>query len=199
MGQIQAGNRLRVTAVMMYMGVSVVENVYDIVITGPGDGDDDHILSDLANWLDDCYTQLNSSVSTGLTYTEIRFFNTSRNMPLPPKQWPTLTAGGASGDGLPPGVSGVVTFRTYSASVVGRKFCPPFGESKQAGGELLVAPMGDMALFAAGLMSAPPMTLSGGFAAWMIIDKDNVAWFPISYVVRSALGYQRRRKQYVGV
>jgi hypothetical protein len=191
------GDVVRVTAKMSWAsGASQIQNVYHIkVLTG---GNTDALVhSEIADALDDAYTELLGSIPDVIDFDTIETFNITQDAPMVEDAWPTLTEGAVSGESLPAQCAPLVLFNTATARSQGRKFLPFVLESGQSGGSLSAGVLEDMANYAAALIGDIVGTSwSGKFGNY---NDDLVRFAPwVSALVKDIVRTQRRRVFGVG-
>ena len=111
--------------------------------------------------------------------------------------WTTWSGGTATGDELPQGCAAVCNFPSVSPGVQGRKFLGVLVETAQANGTLSSAAQTAVGNFVTGLLNGfsysaetfLPVLMSTKYAAYREI---------VSGIVKTVVGYQRRRKPGVG-
>jgi len=194
-----AGNYLRITAKMQLMGLIAIENVYIVRISVFTGGVETDVMSDMAAWLDGAYTELLGEFSNLLVFTEVAGFNESTNQPLPSTPWPSMTTGTNSADVLATGVAALALFHTIKSRVIGRKFLGGLTENALNGALLTSSVIGHMVDYAAAIAAGPIGDLSDAAYAFVIRDKTGAPFSAQRMVINAIPGYQRRRRQGVGV
>jgi hypothetical protein len=84
--------------------------------------------------LDDMYENLQSAFDDGVHFVDISYENVTQGTLMGIDAWPSLTAGGATGDGMPSQDTLVCSMQTLTPHVFGRKFLGTFIETGQAAG-----------------------------------------------------------------
>jgi len=195
---MEIGDVFRVTAGLFGPNGQVIQNVYHFAKVSGADTDDQDAMDDMAEILDELYTDLSAYFPTTVTAGEISFFDVTNNNPLPSMSWPTFTAGTGSGEPEPPACSALVVFRTGVNRKLGRKFFGPLSDGVTDGGEIEGGSLTQLAASAAALVGL----LSGdsGHTYWAGIVGTLGGFFRfIEAVARPVIAYQRRRKQGVGI
>lgn len=197
---VNVNDVIRVTARLEWNGAVDVQNTFTARCSAAGGVTDSNAKADLAEWVDDIYTALNSIMPTSLDYIDIDFFNITQDVPMGVDFWPTLTVGGGGTDEVAAtGVAYVITAFTNVVRVHGRKFFGPVISGGIVDG-----------VFSSGVMTA----LASAMAIWIAPFNGGTSgepWVPGVWsralslfrafrdvVVRNIPGYQRRRKQGVG-
>jgi len=121
MANVNTNDRIRATAVLL--GPSgETQNVYYFRFQGIVPAGDLLVMEDLAEFLDDLYSDINAGIAGNYAYTEVRGFNVTQGVPMPTVEWPTLTVGGGPGASEPAGIALLVVLRTGISRVFGRKY-----------------------------------------------------------------------------
>jgi uncharacterized membrane protein YhdT len=197
---IETNAVIKCTARLEMLGSIAVQNTFFAwpVIASPMDGDDG--MADLAEWLEDIYTPLLPLMVSTCSFVDILFHDVHNNTPIGTLPWPTLTAGTSGND---PSATGVAAIITAYTGVVGRRGRKSFGVFDD--GTIQAA------LFTGGVLAILATTA----AAWItpfVGGTSGENWVPGVYsrktgtfssfteaVARAIPGYQRRRKQNVGI
>jgi hypothetical protein len=180
---------------MEFDGTEDVMNIYQFRLASGGPMSDENAVIDILAILEVLYTIIVNSISLVQLFRDIRVFNVTQDVLLGLHDWPTMTAGTATGDPTPPGCAAVVNFSTIVPKVTLRKYFGVFTEADvDASGYLsttLVADIADMGLYLLGPIGA----LSGTWAYGFISPKI-LGWVsPNGSSNNNIPGYQRRRKQ----
>jgi hypothetical protein len=194
-----AGDYLRITAKMQLLGVIAIENVYWVRIGTWTSGSSTDVMQDMAAWMDAAYQELLGEFSNTLQFVEVAGFNDSTNEPLPSVPWPSMTTGTNSGDVLATGVSALALFHTVKSRVIGRKFIGGLTENALTSALLTSNVMGHMVDYAVAISAGPPAVASTATYFFVIRDKLGAPFVAIRNVINAIPGYQRRRRQGVGV
>lgn len=113
---------LTVTNLATHNLVDDVQNVYTIQFGSSGAELEADVLDDLVAIFEALYTILAPIISVLTAFQGIRAVNRSGGTDIGSADFPTLTAGGASGQSSPNQVAYGVTFGTAALNRVGRKF-----------------------------------------------------------------------------
>jgi hypothetical protein len=177
-----------------------IQNTFTVRLYSAGSLTDADAKADLAEWLDDIYTEINTILPTSLDYVDIDFFNITQDAPMGVDFWPTLTTGnGGSAEVVATGVSYVITAFTNVVRAHGRKFFGPPVAGAIASGVFNSTAMA--ALAAAMAVWISPFNGGTSGEPWVPgIWSRTLSLFRVfrDVVVRNVPGYQRRRKQGVG-
>lgn len=185
---------IKVTATMSYIG-QTIQNVYHFGLGA--DQDDGFVIADLADLLEGAYTNLLPNLVDLLDFQSISFYNLTEDQNLGEYAWPSLTDGTATGEGLPTGVAGLVTFPTLAPKTRGRKFIAGISETFQADGVLVGTVLTNLLAFGADLLGVQV----GGFGTtglWGVVNALGTFFALQEALSTNVPAYQRRRKQGVG-
>jgi hypothetical protein len=199
MTDVNPADRVRITAVLLGPA-GEIQNVYYFRWDGVLPVGDLVVMTDLAEYLDDAYSTINAAISSDYTYTQVRGFNVTQNIPMPTVSWPSLTSGGGGGVSNAAGVAGLIILRTGIARTFGRKYI----------GGIITANMNDDGFWQSALVTALVSfgslfigdfvgTLAGPSYLPGIISKTGQFWAFIEAVVTNNPAYQRRRRKGRGV
>jgi len=194
-----AGNHLRVTARMLLMGVVTLENVFDVRVESWTSGSDLQVSNDMATWVDGAYGEMLGEFSNLLTFVDVATFNVSTKSPYPTVPWPSLTIGTNSADVLATGVAALALFHTVKSKCIGRKFIGGLTENALNAALLTSSVLGHLEDFAIHISSGPAAVESTASYEFVIYDKLAAPQIVVRTVVNAIPGYQRRRRQGVGV
>jgi hypothetical protein len=197
MGTISNNDVIRIVA-KMTLPAGVVQNVYHYRFSGTSGGEGIDLLTDIAERLDEAYAEIQPALPTTLQFASIEGFNVTRDEPCGEVDWPNLTAGGGSGQSLPPQTSALVLFNTGTARSQGRKYLPPMTETESEGGGTLTSGVqGAIADFALALLQV--LTTGHGYVIPGNYNKALGRFAPwVSAIVQGFLRTQRRRVYGVG-
>lgn len=151
---------LRVVAKMSIDG-NDVQNVYHLRADVTSDPGDATVLSEIADYLDDAYAQVNGTFDGDLTYDSIAVWNVSTDTFIGETTWPVRTSGGSATDMLPIQTSPIVLFGTNVNRSQGRKFLPPMTEGNCE---------------ADGTPTAATHTVLGNYAAAILAGVTGTGW-----------------------
>ncbi|GAG64308.1 unnamed protein product, partial [marine sediment metagenome] len=154
------------------------------------------VFDEIADWLDDAYDDLASSMCVTVDFDSIEVWNLTQDDLLGLGDWPTQTAGANDTNQMPPQCAALVLFNTSTARSQGRKFLPPFGVASQdTDGSVLAASLGNILLYANKLLVDITGTGWVGTAGnWNPVLVRFAAW--TTNQIRDIFATQRRR--YVG-
>jgi hypothetical protein len=208
---VEPGDYLRVAARMSSPDAGDIVNVFNLACSGSGSISDTTARTAITTWLDGLYYQIQSFLDGDLSAVDVKVEKVEAvpNTPTPPnfKQVSTYLVGqggwgwgGGTGTNnpVPEGVAACVTFPTQEPGIRARKFFGVLDRSALASDASLLSgaasAIGDwaddfFAGFSASTINFIPQLLSSKFGTWTALA---------SWVVRSALAYQRRRKRSVG-
>lgn len=198
MAECHPGDILRVTAKMVF-GADQVQNVYHLRVDTSEDVDDDTMQLYVTEKIDAMYNWYQPSMCANVTFTTIELWNVSQDRPMGDWDWPTLTVGGASGDGLPKQCAPLILFGTLTARSQGRKYMPTTNEAgSTSGGSLVSSVLADLGEFAAEVLTNIDIGAVGEavFGNWSPEKERFAEW--VTAGVRGMLKTQRRRVSGVG-
>jgi hypothetical protein len=175
---------------------NAIENVYHFRVETAGNGNDQDLMTDIAQWLDDAYDHLAPNTSSNLTYVEIRGFNVTDLTPMPTVAWPSQTVGGSGSSALPLGTALLVLFRTGISRVLGRKFLGGLTEDSNSDGAFDSGMVATAAAYAAELLASVVGAETGSSLVYGILRAGGTVLADvITAVADSEPGYQRRRRR----
>lgn len=194
------GDTIRVAARNLFLGIDEQVNVYHFLILDEAAVPSNSLLlADVAEHLTNAYVHIDELMPNNLEAQDITVYDVTGDAPVGVTNWAApYVGGGSSGEGLPPGVSAIVLWRTGVKRVVGKTFLPTFIETTQNAGGLLSGALTDITDFAAEMQDNAPHT--NGYAFQLVIRSrasgSNRAITSAAPALK--LGYQRRRKAGVG-
>lgn len=196
---VAVGDVIRITARMKWNAVIDVQNTFHAQLGSGAGMSNGTAKADLAEWVDDIYTEIVGALPSTLSFEDIDFYNITDDEPMGTESWPTLTYGTGSSEVSATGVAYVITAFTNVVRIHGRKFFGPAIEAAVEGGVFDATTMA----YLASVILVWILPFSGG--------TSSDTWTPGVYsrlttlfhefrdaVVRNIPGYQRRRKQNVG-
>lgn len=192
----QQGDIIEVTARAEFDGIDDIVNVYEISNLTASGLTDSELVEDILDMIDDVYTIINGFLSIYYIYRDITIRNRTGGYLMGIYSWPTLVAGTAGGDALPPGVAGIINFSTTQPRRMLRKYIGGLSEAScESTGVFESLTQAQLALFGAFLL-AP---YSGTYGLYQYCTHNDLMFpetiFPVSTLVTNIPGYQRRRKQ----
>lgn len=123
-----AGHFVKVAPVFRRSDTGEQINVLAVEIVTVGGGGDAGFRSDVQDWIEDLYSDVQAFISDVVSGDRIELYNLSTSTPDSPIAFdPAWTGGRTSEDPMPSAVSGLVLFRTGYSRVQGRKYLPSFG------------------------------------------------------------------------
>jgi hypothetical protein len=189
---------VRITAKMSYSGGDI-QNVFHVRYTMATPTDDATFMADTADEIDTYYGDINTQISSTVSYDTIAFYNITQDRPMGEVAWPTRTAGGNStGEHLPPQTSPLVLFGTYTPKSQGRKYLPMLTTNNTGNlGSVDSVVLTALATWAANFLA--DAVIGGGyieFGNWNDTLSRFAVW--ITAFVKDYLHTQRRRSRAVG-
>jgi hypothetical protein len=194
---VENGDIIRCAAEMSDTFGKEIVNVYHYRASGSG-LPDSAWTDAIAAHLDNAYTNLQPGLDDGMHFNNLRFQNVTKGELMGNVAWPSLTAGGATGDGFPSQDCLVATFNTLVPKVFGRKFLGPFIEGGAAAGIWGSGNLAAAAAFVADILTAPTGLLGGSLVAGVARYAAGglaISFIPfVSGVARNVVRAQRRRQ-----
>lgn len=197
---INAGDVLKATARLEWAGSVAIQNTFFAESLAATTVSDEDAMDDLAEWLEDIYTPIIPQILNTVAFVDIQFHEMKANRPVGSVPWPTLTTGSSGGDAMASGVAAVVTAYTTINRVRGRKFFGLFSDGEIAVGKFVGAILVNLASAAAVWITSFAGGTSGQTWVPGVWRRNSATFIDFSdVVVRAVPGYQRRRKQNVGI
>jgi len=202
---IAAGDIVRVVAKMTDVNGSEIQNVYFFKNQGDATVSDGDFLTAIETRMSSAYGKIEDQMPSTLDPLEIevdkvQFVSGKLDTigSVGTVDWTTWSGGASAAEGLPQGNAAVVNFPTGVSGVVGRKYFGPLVEATQNNGELDNGALADLALMAAELLVD---VLAGTelFENVIMSTKQAAPVQILGTVIRTVLGYQRRRKAGRGI
>lgn len=202
---VNPGDYVRIIAQQQDMNGSIIQNVYFYRHDGLGSISDPNFLTAIEVEMSDLYTTIqtyipNTCNPTSIVCDVVDFVSGKLTSvaTIGEIQWTTWAGGQGSGEGLPQGNAAVLNFSTATPGVVGRKYLGPLVEQGQADGILAAAFQTALAAFVVELLDGfiistntfNPIVMSTKLADAVLLAEG---------IIKSIVGYQRRRKAGVGV
>jgi hypothetical protein len=190
---------LKVTARMSLLGGISLQNVFWAQKTTGASTPDADVLADMAAWLETIYDGFVTSLHTSVLFEDIAVHAMIANQAVGITAWPTLNAGTAAVDPLPTGVALVWTAYTAINRVRGRKFLGGLTEGAVTS-SLWIASVITTGVSAALSWITPftGATSTESYEPGVLRTGGGFETFR-EVTVRAIPGYQRRRKQDVGI
>ena len=188
---------LRVTAEMTVNGHDL-QNVYHLRSTNVGGVSDAKALSDMAAVMEDVYQKLDTFMSDGVTFDQVRVQNVTQAVLLGAAAWPLLVAGTLTSHLLPEVASALVTYVTNKSRVRGGTYLGGFTESENvAGGGIAAGLLTPLATMSTELLGE---YVFGADSYRLVVYNTVLKTFivPLSAIVHTLWRTQRRRRTGVG-
>jgi len=187
---------IEAAARMEYNAVEDVVNVFQFQQYTPTPVTDANTIQDIQDILDTIYGFLTGIITVIQVARDIRITNKTQNYVLGTVSWGSVTGGTATGDALPPGVAGLINFRTTTAKVNPRKYIGGLTEANCAAtGLLTVAATTALDNAGAWLAAGGIIATYGSYYYGYFSPKTSNFEVAASYSVTNVPAYQRRRKQ----
>lgn len=202
---VAPSNTIRVTCQQQDANGSVIQNVFFYRHDGAGNIADAVFMTAVEVEMSDLFTTIQAyipntcepvSISADLvifTGGKLNKVYTVGEVP-----WTTWAGGTGSGDALPQGCAAITNFSTATPGVVGRKYLGPLTETANENGILASAFQTALAAFVAELIDGFIMS-TNQMTPIVMSTKMAMAIPLVEGIVKSIVGYQRRRKPGVGV
>lgn len=192
---VHSGDVIKVTAVMSGPSGAIM-NVYHFHCTTIIDGDDTTVMEDLAQKLDDAYSNIADYLTGHTIFVEVRGFNVTQNAPMPTVTWPTQTVGGSAAADNPAQISFMALFRTGVSRVLGRKFFGGVhGSQIDDNGFWKSTLMTAVGQFVSELLGAFTGTLLNQYVCG-VIGKNTGFFYPFLEGLAQAIPAVQRRRRY---
>lgn len=201
---IQAGDILRIVAVMAWLDGDIAQNVFNAVVTGGGSPfSDADIVADAKAWLDSMYATMTGEISNQIDGSEVRVYVYDSV----DDDWDEVGSDtwgwnpSETNEPVPRGVSILINAKTLDPDVSGKKYLA--GMTIQDIDDSLLTPaiVANAVLFAAEWYSGFVGGTSG--ADWVpgIWSPTRTSFLALNgtILVPTIPAYQRRRKQGVGI
>lgn len=201
---INDGDILRIVASLVFPDDVIAQNVFHIVATSiVGDGDDEDTVTDLEEYTNDIYNELEDQMGTAMAGDEIKFYV----FDAVHDDWDEIGTGvlnlNASGGTnlMPHGTALLQSFFTLDPDVQGKKYWCGFTEQVHTDGDWVGSLLTAMVDAATALVNTFTATVSGS-------QYQPVVWSPTqgvaevysgTVVTNAVVAYQRRRKPGVGI
>jgi len=127
------GDVIRAAARLSDANGKYLVNVFHFKLDGLGASELD-CREAISARLDEMYANLQSAFDDGVHFVDISYENVTQGTLMGIDAWPSLTSGGATGDGMPSQDTLVCSMQTLTPHVFGRKFLGTFIETGQAAG-----------------------------------------------------------------
>lgn len=200
---ITSGTVLRVVAQMLFPDSSVMQNVFNVVVTDLVTSDEEaDVVIDIITWVEAMYDHLNAYIDSGVDADEVFVYEYDAIDDdwdeVGTDVWADSFA--AVGGMSPHGVACLVLGRTIDPDVQGKKFIGGIQETSIAGSALAGLLITALANFGVEWFTPFAGTETGGtFAPVVWSPTGTVAKLMTGTSVNGVAAYQRRRKPGVGI
>lgn len=191
---------MEVTVKLLFDGVGAIRNVYHLKCTDAPVGSDADTVDSIASYLGLMYTEIESIMPNNISVEGVHVENLTQDYIMGDLGlMGGFTGGTSSTASVPLGVAAVVRLITIARGRQGRKFLGSvITSATDDSGILTAAALLKIAAFASLMLQ--PIELDDGYAVFMVYDRLHRTAQAIVEVVCNAIpGYQRRRKQNVGI
>lgn len=201
---ISTGTILRVVATLLWTDGSVMQNVFNAVITGGGGPwDDNDVVDDALDWLELMYANMVARVSDdcdGSTVFVYEYDGVDDDWDeVGSANWVFNPTG--ANEQLPRGNAALINARTVDPDVSGKKYVGGLTEEASSDGLIGAATLASLALFAADWGAEFVGATSGATFTPGVWSPKNIELFEMTeeYLLPAIFAYQRRRKRGVGI
>lgn len=136
---VAVGDIVRIAAVFQWAVQDIFTNIYHFQVAKNDTVDDTQFMQRIAAMMDTAYINVNPDVSNSVNYVNVEGINITQDVLLPPTAWPTLTIGGSANQALPTQTTALVYYRTLRPRTRAAQYMPPYVESVNDTGGVLVA------------------------------------------------------------
>ena len=195
---VQTDTVVRASAVLFSNTTGQSVNVFHVKVIDDLSQTEAVLLAEIAEYIDEIYSKINTRVTDNLGYQSIEMFDVSANEPLPPEEWPVQTVGGSAASTLPEGVAALSIAPTRKSKTIGKKYWPVFTEDQLANGVWEASTVTNVQL-AADVWIADFQKASGALYTPGLWNRVTSLFTPfVSSRTSQVPAYQRRRKRGVG-
>lgn len=201
---ITDGTILRVVASLIWTDGEIVQNVFNIVISGGGaPWDEDDVVADAIDWVEAMFAEIVTYLSTDIDGSQVQVYEYD---PID-DDWDEVGSDswvydptGAT-EPLPRGVAGLINAKTTDPDISGKKYIGGLVEGSVIGSLLEAGVVADLILLAALWTTGFTGNLTTATwtpVVWSIVNKV-AQQLSGAVIVPTIPAYQRRRKQGVGI
>lgn len=197
MSDFEDGDIVRVTCLLRAASGDDIQNVYHYKIAAPAPVSESVVTGQIRTQMNAMYSDIQPEIPADVSFVSIDIANLTKGEVFPAYSWPTLTAGGGTGDTMPEQVTALVVGRTNQSHVVGRKFLGPFIEASNDDGtwrSTLLTMLGSFAgKYITSLVFGGGATAAPGVVRWVggVIDR----FTPVFTAVTNNQIYTQRRRR----
>ena len=193
---VTSGDNIRIIAKMSHGG-SDIQNVYHMQVTGTGFGTNEAFLSDVADFMDTLYSNIDQNMSDNITFDTIEAYNLTQDEFIGQTSWPVLVTGFSATGECPHQLAPLVLFNTDVLKSQGRKYLPPLVNTAiDDDGTIVDAVLTNITAFAADLTAnLIESTWTGVFGNHREVGDVFIEWTTAQ--IRDFFATQRRR--YLGI
>ncbi|MCK5292971.1 MAG: hypothetical protein KAR39_13255 [Thermoplasmata archaeon] len=200
---VDIGTILKVVCTLVHTDSNIIQNVFHTLVTaGTGPFDDLDVADDLADWVDDMFSEIESSLADTIAPTEVTVYEYDSV----DEDWDEVQVGVPTfapsnvGQEMPRGVAALVNARTVDPDVNGKKYFGTFTESLWAGTFWSTTLVTELIALTGQWYNPHVGTLTGATFESGIWSPKNLSLFPLSgtFIMPLPASYQRRRKPGVG-
>lgn len=201
---LQEGDIIRVVASLVFPDDVIMQNVFHLVLTTiVGDGDEDTVSEDLADYVERVYSEMDSEISEDISSSDVKLYvydDIDDDFDqIGTEVWALPTLAGT--DFIPHGVACVINLFTTDPDVQGRKFFGGWKDARVVDGAWVGVSTTAQLLIGADIVAS----FNGGPSANVYTPgvwsptRTNFYAFNGVFVLNTTPGYQRRRKPGVGI
>ncbi len=191
------GDIIRLDDIQSYNNLSEVVNVYHFQLAGEDTCTDAELMAAMLTFVNGFHGQTDDVQSALQFFVSFKVTNLTTKTLVGLHTFSGTPHGTISGDAIPPGAAGLVTFSTGLLKARGRKFIAGIATSLTSAGivnGLVLSSLADYAAYFIGLLAPEGIPMYAG-----VVAKGGTFAPFVSAAVRTVIAYQRRRKQGVGV
>jgi hypothetical protein len=142
---IATGDILRVSARLLWGGVSDIVNVWWMEVLDDAAASLSDNLDAVTQFIEDIYTEWEANIDDNTDFADISVVNHTQNESYGAVDWPSLTTGGGVGDPEMPQASVFCFFPTFTSGIQGRKWIGGFQETNMTEGLWISGLIGNIA------------------------------------------------------
>ena len=194
---VAANDVVRATARLNLTDGQIAENVYHFLVTAANS--DANVMSSVTDKLEAMYSEITGSMASSVTFLDIQFYNLTQNITMGVSGWPTLTTGSSGSSQAPPGVALLISVTTFAAKVLARKYLAGLISGRWTGSAWDSTVLGAVVEFVLAWTSLGTVSPGSGNFIPGVRDQSGAFQLFREAIIRAEAGYQRRRRQGVGI
>jgi len=194
MADVNANDIVTVAVRAEDQGTEDVVNVYDLELTSVTGLTAAQALSDLEDWVELICLILDGIQTIRYIYRELTAYNRTQSTLLGGATITNPPSGIGTGNSLPSGNAGLISFPTNIARVVGRKYIGGFAVGSVDADGTLSSATTSVLLSAGNTIRAPYTGTNGSWQYGVWRSATNSLVVPLGTIVTDVMAYQRRRR-----